>query len=72
MQGIEDMTKNTHDQTQKGDPMRDKLRAALCWLRGFMEGMMAAHSYDESTFQRQIRDLVGEVEEDEQAPHPDH
>ena len=53
--------------------MREKLRAALDWLRGFLEAMMGAQGYDEAAFLRQIRDLVegGEEEKDERPPHPD-
>lgn len=53
--------------------MREKLRAALDWLRGFLEGMMSAPSYDEAAFRRQVRDLVRGVEEEgkeeKQPPH---
>jgi len=52
--------------------MREKLRAALDWLRRFLEAMMGAPAYDDTAFQQQIRDLVGDVGEDEQPPHPDH
>ena len=38
--------------------MRGKLRAALNWLRGFLEEMMGAQAYDEAAFQRQVRDLL--------------
>jgi len=51
--------------------VREKLRTALDWLRDFLETMMGAPAYDEAAFQRQIRDLVGGVEEDEQPSHPD-
>jgi len=50
--------------------MREKLRTILDWLRGFLEAMMAAPAYDEAAFQRQIRDLVEEIEENEQPPDP--
>jgi len=50
--------------------MREKLQATLDWLRGFLEAMMAAPAYDEAAFQRQIRDLVEEIEENEQPPDP--
>ena len=56
---------------QKGELMREKLRAALDWLRGFLEAMMGAPAYDEAAFQQQIRELVGGVKKDEQPPHPD-
>jgi len=45
--------------------MREKLRAALDWLRHFLEAMMGAPAYDDTAFQQQIQDLVGNVEEDE-------
>lgn len=45
--------------------MREKLQAALDWLRRFLEGMMGAPAYDEAAFQRQIQDLLRDVEEGE-------
>lgn len=48
--------------------MIEKLRAVLDWLRGFLESMMGAQAYNEAAFQRQIRDLVGDVEADEGPP----
>lgn len=38
--------------------MREKIEAALDWLRGFLESMMGAQAYDEAAFRRQIRDLT--------------
>ena len=38
--------------------MGERLRAALDWLRGFLEGMMGAQAYDEAAFRRQMRDLL--------------
>jgi len=32
----------------------------LDWLRGFLEGMMGAQSYDEAAFRRQVRDLLAD------------
>jgi hypothetical protein len=52
----------------EGELMIEKLRAVLDWLRGFLESMMGAQAYNEAAFQRQIRDLVGDVEADEGPP----
>ncbi len=54
-----------------GRAMREKLQIALDWVRDFLNDLMGAPAYDEAVFRRQIRDLVGGVEEDERQPHPD-
>lgn len=38
--------------------MREKLRAALDWLRRFLEAMMGVPIYDDTALQQQIRDPV--------------
>jgi len=51
--------------------MREKLQAALDWLRGFLEAVMGPPTYDDAAIERRIRDLVEGGEKDERPSPPD-